>query len=213
MKPSTLSRSLAFLLAVLAPVLQAQTLDEGQWNVNNHGNWFNSANWQNGVAPSSVGASAIINQDFGPGRMIADFTQVATMTAAAWHGTAVGDAVQDSGEWQHLGDRRHVFLEPGRGASSSAWTVVYNSGPNQIGVTYNPALTGNRTLTIAYATADAVDINEVVGAAERIGATDGVATTFTRVLTLFPDRGQNGVTDGTYLDTHEVRRNSQCRQQ
>lgn len=201
MKPSTLSRSLAFLLAVLAPVLQAQTLDQGQWNVNNHGNWFNSANWQNGVAPSSVGASAIINQDFGPGRMIADFTQVATMTAAA--GTAQQlvtlSKIPVNGSISVTDGT--FFWSQGRGASSSAWTVVYNSGPNQIGVTYNPALTGNRTLTIAYATADAVDINEVVGAAERIGATDGVATTFTRVLTLFPDEDKMGVTDGTYFWT------------
>ena len=198
MKPSSLSRSLAFLLAVLAPVLQAQTLDQGQWNVNNHGTWFNSANWQNGVPPSSVGASAIINQDFGPGRMIADFTQVATMTAAA--GTAQQlvtlSKIPVNGSISVTDGT--FFWSQGRGASSTAWTVVYNSGPNQIGVTYNPALTGNRTLTIAYATAEAVNINEVVGAAERIGATDGVATTFTRVLTLFPDEGKIGVTDGTY---------------
>lgn len=199
MKPSTLSRSLAFLLAVLAPVLQAQTLDQGQWNVNNHGNWFNSANWQNGVAPNSVGSSAIINQDFGPGRMIGDFSQVATMTAAAGTSQQLVTLTKIPVNGSISVTDGTFFWSQGRGASSSAWTVVYNSGPNQIGVTYNPALTGNRTLTISYATADAVDINEVVGAAERIGATDGVATTFTRVLTQFPDASKMGVTDGTYF--------------
>ena len=199
MKSNTLSRSLGVILAILTPLLQAQTLDQGQWNVNNHGLWFNSANWQNAVVPNSVGASAIINQDFSPGRMIADFTQVATMTVAAGTAQQLVTLTKIPVNGSISVTDGTFFWSQGRGSNTTSWTVVYNSGPNQIGVTYNPALTGNRTLTIAYATAEAVNLNEVVGVGERIGATDGIATTFTRVLTLFPDATKMGVTDGTYF--------------
>ncbi|MFZ4592825.1 MAG: autotransporter-associated beta strand repeat-containing protein, partial [Verrucomicrobiaceae bacterium] len=196
MKTHTLSRLVGLLLAVLAPVLQAQIPTQGQWNVNNSGVWFNTANWLNVTAPSGAGSSAMINQDFGPGRMIGDFTQTATGTGSATaqvitltHPPVNGTIGVTDGTF---------FWSQARGANSTAWTVTYN-GSNQVSVAYTPAVTAGRTLVITYATTAApMSFNEVVAVGEQVGGTDGVKTSFTRVLAYPPDATKMGVTDGTY---------------
>lgn len=197
MKTHTLSRLVGLLLAVLAPVLQAQIPTQGQWNVNNSGVWFNTANWLNVTAPNGAGSSAVINQDFGPGRMIGDFTQTATGTGSATaqvitltHPPVNGTIGVTDGTF---------FWSQARGANSTAWTVTYNGSNNQVSVAYTPAVTAGRTLVITYATTAApMSFNEVVAVGEQVGGTDGVKTSFTRVLAYPPDATKMGVTDGTY---------------
>ena len=186
MKTNLILRLIGFSLTSLALSGLAQT--NGQWNVNNNATWMNGANWINGSIPNGAGSTVKINQDFGPGRMIGDMVQTATM--AANNTTAQTVTLTATPLAGSIGVTDGTFFwSQARGSSTTAWTVSFNSGTNVLSVTYNPAITGSRTLTIAYGVADVVQTATMTSAA---GTTAQLVT-----LSKTPISGTISASDGT----------------
>lgn len=199
MKLLTITRVLGLSLVFLATHgALAQTVS--QWNVNNNGAWYNSLNWLGFNPANGVGTTAVINQDFNPARSIGDLTQTATMLTTAGTNQQAPVTLDFTPLNNTIGvTDGTLFWSQGRGSNSTAWTVVYDSINNQIKVTYNPAITGNRTLTISYATPTIRPSNDIVGVAEYMTSTDGVNLSFSKVLTAqVPNPAAIAVTDGTH---------------
>lgn len=186
MKTNLILRLIGFSLTSLALTGWSQT--SGQWNTNSSATWMNGINWINGAIPNGAGSTVKINQDFSPGRMIGDMVQTATMnanTTAVQTVTLTATPLAGS-----IGVTDGTFFwSQARGSSTTAWTVSFNSGTNVLSVTYNPAITAARTLTVAYGVADVVQTATMTSAA---GTSAQLVT-----LSKAPISGTISASDGT----------------
>ncbi|MBL9142197.1 MAG: autotransporter-associated beta strand repeat-containing protein [Verrucomicrobiaceae bacterium] len=186
MKTNHILRLIGFSLTLLAVTGWSQTV--GQWNTNNSATWMNGTNWINGSVPNGIGSNVKINQDFSPGRMIGDMVQTATMTANITTAQTVTLTATPLAGSIGVTDGT-FFWSQARGSSTTAWTVSFNSGTNVLSVTYNPAITAARTLTVAYGVADIVQTATMTSAA---GTTAQLVT-----LSKTPISGTISASDGT----------------
>lgn len=187
MKTNLILRLIGFSLTLLALPTWSQT--SGQWNVNNNATWMSGGNWLSGAIPNGAGSTVKINQDFGgPSRMIGDMVQTATMAANITTAQTVTLNATPVAGSIGISDGTLIWTQA-RGTTSTAWTVSFNSSTNVLSVTYNPAITGTRTLTIVYGAADIVQTATMTSAA----GTSAQLVTLSKV----PVSGTISASDGT----------------
>lgn len=185
---------------MILPVPSGQAQSIGQWNVNNSLNWYNSTAWLNFAPISGIGTGVLLNQDIGQGaRYAADVVQ--TFTAAA---TGLQQQIQLSAipvnNSLFVTDTTGAFTwSQARGSNTTAWTVNYDATLNQVQITYTPAVTATRAITIGYATGNATStlgsFRDLGGMVELVGTTAAGTTVYKKVL--------SQAVNGTKLATHD----------